>query len=76
MGGMEGTLMAFDNKGGIFVYHETTDDFCLLADIAELMGSEVLVNNLLATENGCWLAMREGVWFLEADGKTVSPMPS
>ena len=66
--------MAFDNKGGIFVYHETTDDFCLLADIAELMGSEVLVNNLLATENGCWLAMREGVWFLEADGKKLTPV--
>jgi len=59
------TLMAFDNKGGIFVYDKVTDSFRLFADLSRLMGGDVLLCDLLVTGSGLWLAMREGVWFME-----------
>lgn len=65
--GKDSSLIAFDNKGGIFVYDKTIDDFCPFANISEMMGSEVLVNHLLVTEKGFWIALREGVWFLDSN---------
>ena len=62
-------LMVFDNKGGIFVYDEPSDCFVLHTDLAAMMGGDVLLNEVLMTDSGAWLAMREGVWFLKKDNK-------
>jgi ligand-binding sensor domain-containing protein/AraC-like DNA-binding protein len=65
-------LMAFDNKGGIYAYDEVQDGFVLRTDLATLFKTDVLLNDVLFTEKGLWLAMREGVYYLE--GRQLVPV--
>lgn len=63
--GPDSTLYAFDNKGGIFVYDKNKDAFDLYGDLSKLLNSDVLLNDILVTKNGLWVAMREGVFCLK-----------
>jgi len=65
------TLMAFDNKGGIFDYDEQQDRFTLRTELTTMFGHDVILNDILPTGNGTWLAMREGVFLLQSD-KTLT----
>ena len=60
-------MIAFDNKGGIYVYDEVQDRFNPYADISELIEGDVLLSDVYPAEKGMWLAMREGVFFLQPD---------
>lgn len=64
-------LIAFENKGRIFVYDEVTDSFTLLVDIAKMQQKSVSLNDVLMTSEGLWLAMNEGIFFLR-DGKLTT----
>ncbi len=66
------TLMAFDNKGGIFTYIAGRDSFERYSDVNKLLDGDVLVNDIMPTANGLWLAMREGIFFLH--GNTLTPI--
>ena len=68
----DGSLLAFDNKGGIFTYDTARDSFLLYADLTKMFNSDVILNDVLPVAEGLWLAMREGVWFLH--GKTLIPV--
>lgn len=68
--GKNAELIAFDNKGGIFSYDKHEDKFQLYMDISRSFKGDVLVNDILVTEQGLWLAMREGTFFLH-DKKLV-----
>ncbi len=68
----DSALIAFDNKGGLFAYDKQQDCFVLLTDVSEMFDGDVLVNDVLPTDKGMWLAMREGVCFLQ--GKTLVPV--
>lgn len=57
-------LMAFDNSGNIFTYNAVCDGFVQDAAVGELLGGEVVLNDILVTADGIWLAMREGIFFL------------
>lgn len=65
--GCDSSLIAFDNKGGIYVYDEVQDRFNPYADISELIEGDVLLSDVYPAEKGMWLAMREGVFFLQPD---------
>lgn len=65
-------LFAFDNKGGIFFYDKEQDKFQLHTNLSEQFEGDVIVNDVLMTEKGIWLAMREGVFFLQ--DKTLIPV--
>ena len=58
-------LAAFDNKGCIFLYDEVQDKFQLLVDVSEMMEGDVMLNDVVMTDQGMWLAMREGVYYLQ-----------
>ena len=70
--GKNSELIAFDNKGGIFSYDKKQDKFQLYSNLSELFEGDVIVNDILMTEKGIWLAMREGVSFLQ--DKTLIPV--
>ena len=65
-------LMAFDNKGGIFVYDEVQDMFRAFVDLTQQFHGDVILNDILPTREGMWLAMREGVFF--AHGQKLVPV--
>jgi len=58
------TLIAFDSSGLVFEYDVMQDRFKLIAEIRQLLGDQVLLNDVLLTRQGMWLAMREGIYFL------------
>lgn len=62
--GPDSALYAFDNKGSIFVYDPCEDAFEPYDDLARQLGTDVLLNDILVTDSGMWLAMREGVFCL------------
>ena len=68
----DGALIAFDNKGGVYDYDKVQDRFVLRIDLSSLFKSDVLLNDLLAVDNGLWLAMREGVYYLQE--QTLAPV--
>ncbi len=68
----DGALIAFDNKGGVYDYDKVQDRFVLRIDLSSLFKSDVLLNDLLAVDNGLWLAMREGVYYLQE--QTLTPV--
>lgn len=70
--GSDSSLIVFDNKGGIFIYDEVQDIFQPIIDVSEMIEGDVLLNDVITTENGLWLAMREGVFFLQ--GKKLIPV--
>lgn len=61
----DSTLIAFDNKGGIFDYNEQQDRFMLRTDLTAIFGHDIILNDVLPTENGLWIAMREGAFLLQ-----------
>lgn len=67
----DSTLIAFDNKGGIFDYDEQQDRFVLKTNLQELFAHDVILNDILPSDNGIWLAMREGVFHLQPN-KTLT----
>ena len=64
-------LMAFDDKGLVFEYDAVQDCFQLVAEVRRLLDDKVLLNDVLPTEQGLWLAMREGIYFLH-DGELTA----
>lgn len=62
--GPDSTLYAFDNKGCIFVYDKRKDTFQPYCDLSQMIGGDVLLNDILVTKNGMWVALREGVFCL------------
>lgn len=65
------TLMAFDDRGLVFEYDAVQDCFQLAAEVRRLLGGEVLLYDVLPTEQGVWLAMREGIYYLQ-DGELTT----
>lgn len=63
-------LLAFDNKGGIYAYDAPRDSFCLQHDVSQLTGGYIVLNDVLATAHGLWLACSEGIYFLAGDRLT------
>ena len=72
IGQEDSLLYAFDNHGHIAVYDEEQDAFRLKVDMSKLMEESVLLNDILVTNDGVWLAMREGVFFWQ--GKKLIPV--
>ena len=68
----DSVLMAFDNKGGIFVYDEEHDMFRPYVDLTQQFHGDVILNDILPTREGMWLAMREGVFFVQ--GQKLIPV--
>ena len=65
IGAGDSLLYAFDNHGNIAVYDEEQDEFRLQVNLNKLMERDVVLNDILVTKDGMWLAMREGVFFLQ-----------
>lgn len=63
----DSVLAAFDNKGSVFVYDEVQDRFQSIADVSEMIEGDVLLNDMVMTRKGLWLAMREGAYFLQGE---------
>ena len=63
----DSALYAFDNQGHLSRYDEARDMFFQMADIGAMIQGDVLLNDILVSEQGVWLAMREGIFFLHAD---------
>ena len=72
VGAKNSLLYAFDNQGTIAVYDSIQDCFRPHANIGKMLHGDVLLNDILATDNGLWLAMREGVYYLQ--GETLVPV--
>lgn len=66
--GQDSSLTAFDNKGSIYIYDASQDCFRSYLNVSELLGREVVLSDMLVTDAGIWLSMREGVYFLR-DGR-------
>lgn len=64
----EGRLYAYDNKGKIFLYEPFQDDFIKVADVASLLGKDVILNQILLDGDGIWLALSDGAYRLD-EGK-------
>lgn len=58
-------LYAFDNGGRIAVYDEVHDCLNLVADVGAMVEGDVLLNDVLPTSDGMWLAMRNGFYLLQ-----------
>lgn len=58
------TLYAFDNKGCIYCFNEIHDCFELVVDLAKELGGDALLNDLLVTDEGMWLAMYQDIYRL------------
>lgn len=71
IGGKDSLLYAFDNHGHIAVYDEGLDEFRRQANVGKLMEGSVVLNDILVTDNGVWLAMREGIFFLQGEHLTA-----
>lgn len=59
------TLYAYDNKGCIYYFNEIHDCFELVVDLAKELGGNALLNDLLVTDEGMWLAMYQGIYRLK-----------
>ena len=57
-------ILAFDNKGRIFAYDVSHDEFVLKEDICKMLKEQVDLNDILLTANGYWLATNKGIFFL------------
>lgn len=68
-------FIAFDNKGNIYVLNRKTDHFTPFIDLTSIVEGDVILNDVLATDKGLWLAMREGVWYLPVGDWTVLQDP-
>lgn len=65
-------LYAYDDKGFIFVYDAPTDRFQLKINIRELIGGDVLLNDVCPTPQGLWVATNYGIFILNGQtAKTV-----
>lgn len=58
------TLLAFDNKGTIYSYSKIQDRFELIANIRKLLKTDVILNDIMETEAGIWLATTQGIFLL------------
>lgn len=58
-------LYVFDNTGRIYQYSPVYDRFEEVRNLARLLGSEIVLNDVVVTAEGMWLAMREGLFFLD-----------
>lgn len=56
------TLYAYDNKCCIYTFNEIHDCFDLIVDLSKQLGGEALLNDLLVTDDGIWLAMYQGIY--------------
>jgi len=72
VGQSDSALYAFDNEGRIAVYDEVQDCLRLLADVGTMVEGDVLLNDMLPTDGGMWLAMRDGFFFLQQGGQLQS----
>lgn len=61
----DGDLYAFDNKGKIYIYSPIYDCFDLKVDLSRLMDGDVMLNDILVTKNGIYLAMYQGIYLLK-----------
>lgn len=57
-------ILAFDNKGRIFAYNVSHDEFVLKEDICGMLKEQVDLNDILQTAGGYWLATNKGIFFL------------
>ena len=69
-GRLDRRLLAFDNKGRIFVFDELHDNFRQHADIRDLTKDHLNLNDILMTRQGLWLATNTGIYFLHEDQLT------
>ena len=58
------TLIAFDDKGFLFEYDATLNEFRLKVELRKLLGNEALLYDVLPTKQGLWLATRDGIYLL------------
>ena len=65
-------LYAFDNKGNIYIYNPIHDCFDLKADLSRLMDGDVMLDDILVTNDGIYLAMYQGIYLLK--GNTLKPL--
>lgn len=64
-------LLAYDDKGLLYEFDPVHDEFRLMVNLRTLMGEEVLLNDVLPTQNGLWIAMREGIYFMSGENLTA-----
>ena len=56
------SLYAFDNKGCIYLFNEIHDCFDLVVDLSKELGGDALLNDMLVTDEGMWMAMYQGIY--------------
>ncbi len=65
-----GTLMAYDNKGKIFVYSTRLDRFTLLHNLTDRLQGSGIVNEMAVDGQGhLWLGLTNGTYMLRANGR-------
>jgi ligand-binding sensor domain-containing protein/AraC-like DNA-binding protein len=69
---LDSRLYSFDSHGNIAVYNEVFDRFEPHTDIAALAGRDEPLNDIMVTDKGIWLAMGNGLFFLQ--GTTLIPV--
>ena len=56
-------IYAYDNKGKIYKYDKVKDTFQLQVDLLNVLGGNVVLNDLLVDDKGCfWMALDRGVY--------------
>lgn len=65
-------LYAFDNKGNIYIYNPIHDCFDLKAELSRLMDGDVMLNDIIVTKEGIYLAMYQGIYLLQ--GNKLKPL--
>lgn len=68
----EEDLMAFDNKGAIFLYDPATGHYQTYADIGRQLQSNEQVNALCAIDSTIWIATSKGVYRYQ--GQQLTPI--
>lgn len=65
-------LMAFDNGGRIYRYCPMQKRFNQIANIAELLKRDVVLNDVFTEENKLWLALSDGVYTFNLQSNTIT----
>ena len=56
-------IYAYDNKGKIYKYDKVKDTFQLQVNLLNVLGGNVVLNDLLVDDKGCfWMALDRGVY--------------
>ena len=56
-------IYAYDNKGKIYIYNKVKDTFQLQVNLLNVLGGNVVLNDLLVDDKGCfWMALDRGVY--------------